>query len=104
MSVQIKQRSRLRFGELVMVDGVEFWDLLELPDIEKQTDDVNYVVKGQDRIDYLAFRFYGDPILWWVIALANDMELLPTELNEGDTIRIPSPRYVLQVLFRKATN
>lgn len=104
MSVQVRQRSRLRFGNLVSVDGVEFWDLLELPKIEPQTDDVVYTVKGHDRIDLLAYNFYSDPILWWVIAAANDMELLPSELNEGDILKIPSPRYVLQVLFRKASN
>jgi len=39
----------------------------------------------------------------WVIAVANDMEILPTDLNAGDTIRVPSPRYVLTQLFKRAS-
>ena len=84
------------------MDGVEFWDTAEIPSIPSQTDDLTHVVLGNDRIDLLANRFYGDPVLWWVIAAANNLEILPTDLNEGDTLRIPSPRYVLQELFRKA--
>ena len=37
------------------------------------------------------------------LKVANGMEELPTALNVGDEIRIPSPRYVLQVYFKKAS-
>lgn len=102
MSVQVGRYSRLRFGDLGIIDGVEFWDVLDLPDLPDQVDDLSYQVQGGDRIDQLATRFYGDPVLWWVIAAANDFELLPTALNEGDIIRIPAPRFVLQELFNDA--
>lgn len=104
MSVTIRKRSRLQFGNLVTVDGFTFWDLLELPTIVPQPDDTSYQVQGTDRIDSLAYKFYGDPILWWVLALANDLELLPSDLQVGDVLRIPSQRYVLQVLFQKSVN
>lgn len=103
MAVTIKKRSRLNFGNLLSIDGYEFWDLLELPTIVPQVDDFFYQVKGSDRIDRLAFDTYGDPVLWWVIAAANDLEFLPTQLNEGMKLRIPSPRYVQQVLFQQST-
>jgi len=99
MTISVRTRSRLRFGSVQLIDGVEFWDLLQLPDIPIQQDDILYPVQGADRIDSIANAFYGDPILWWVIALANDMDLLPPDLQVGSTIRIPAPRYVLQVLF-----
>lgn len=104
MAVVVKKRSRLNFGNLLSLDGYEFWDLLEPPTIVPQVDDVFYQVKGSDRIDRLAFDFYGDPVLWWVLAVANDLEFLPTQLNEGLVLRIPSPRYVQQVLFLKTTS
>lgn len=104
MSVQVRRRSRLRFADLVNVDGFEFWNMLEPPTLLSQADDLHYQVQVGDRIDLLAFKFYGDPILWWVIALANDMELLPTDLNYGDTLLIPSPRYILQVIFQNSKN
>jgi|WetSurMetagenome_2_1015567.scaffolds.fasta_scaffold53084_2 hypothetical protein len=102
MTVRVPRFSRLRFGELVSVDGVEFWDVLDLPEIPEQPDDQLYTVLGTDRIDLLAYRLYKDARLWWVIAVANGMEDIPTDFNEGEVIRLPSPRYVLQVLFNTA--
>lgn len=102
MTVQLQRGSRLRFGQTVTLQGVQFWEVLDLPDILAQRDDLVHRVVGPDRIDMLAHRYYQDARLWWVIAVANDMEEIPTELNVGDDIRIPSPRYVLQVLFKKA--
>ena len=98
MTVKITPRSRLLYSALVTVDGVEFFDLPEFPDLLVQADDLSYVVKAGDRIDLLAQQFYGDPVLWWVIALANDMELLPTDMQDGVTLRIPSPRYVNSII------
>lgn len=103
MAVDIKRNSRLRFGNLETIDGVEFWDILELPELLPQEDDTSYRVLGTDRIDLLANKFYGDPVLWWVIALANDLELVPTSLSEGMVIRVPSARYIQQVVLAKAT-
>jgi len=103
VTVQVQRGSRLRFGKLTTVDGVEFWEVLDIPGIPTQRDDLIHRVMGPDRMDLLAHRFYRDARLWWVIAVANDMEELPTALNVGDDIRIPSPRYVTQVLFKKAT-
>ena len=101
MSVSIVDHSRLRLGEFTSSDGVEFWDVLDLPTIPVQTDDLQYTVLSSDRIDRIAYKFYGDPVLWWVVALANDLELLPTALYGGQLLRIPAPRYVLQELFQK---
>lgn len=102
MAIPVPKNSRLRFADLIVVDGVEHWDLLQLADIPTQRDDLKYLVKTADRIDLLARRFYGDAVLWWVIALANGMEIVPTALNDGQVLRIPSPRFVQQVLFAGA--
>jgi len=104
MSIRISNNSRLRFGNLLSGNGVTFWDLLEVPPIPVQGDDQQYTVIMGDRVDTLAYNFYGDPTLWWVIALANDLEMLPTELNIGQVLRIPSPTYVLQDMFQKVTS
>lgn len=95
----VRSHSRLRFTSFQAVDTIEFWGLLEIPVIPEQPDDILYRVSGRDRIDTLAFRFYQDSVLWWVIATANNMEIVPTDLNEGDTIRIPSPRFILEEFF-----
>ena len=102
MALLVPTRSRLRFAELVSSDGVTFWNALDPPTIPQQTDDLKYTVRSSDRIDRIAYKFYGDPVLWWVIALANDLELLPTALFLGQVLTIPAPRYVLQQLFQTA--
>lgn len=100
MAVDITQHSRLRFATLLTDGGVEYWDTLDLPTIVVQSNDLKYSTIASDRLDTLAYKFYGDPTLWWILAAANDMELTPTALNEGQLLTIPSPEYVLQVLFR----
>jgi len=101
MAINIKEKSRLRFAELLDVDGVVFWDTVVLPDLPVQSDDIQYRVRDTDRIDLLAQRFYGDPVLWWVIAAANEFEIIPTDFNSAEVIRIPAPRFVLGTLFAR---
>ena len=103
MSVNIKNMSRLQFGTLLSIDGFEFWDLLQLPTIPPQPDDVYYTVLGPDRIDTIANKFYGNPILWWVLALANSLELIPSDISPGAVLRVPSARFVQKVLFQNTT-
>lgn len=102
MAVRVTNMSPLRFADLLTVDDMEFWGVIDLPDIPQQPGDIIHEVKSTDRLDLLAYTYYGDPVAKWVIAVANGMEILPTALNAGDTIRIPSPRYVLTQLFKKA--
>ena len=45
--------------------------------------------KDGDRLDTLAYNYYGDTTLWWVIAKANGVKGKPT-LTIGEILRIPS--------------
>ena len=102
MATSVVKNSRLRFADLLSVDGVQFFDVLNLPDIPIQPDDIVHVVQESQRIDALATLYYGDPVLWWVIAAVNDVELPPFGLEIGARLRIPSPTFVTQRLFRSA--
>ena len=42
-----------------------------------------------DRLDNVAFRYYGDETLWWVIAQANGLGKGRTILNPNFQIRVP---------------
>lgn len=59
------------------------------PDIPLSNDD-NYVITTLgDRLDLLAYDFYGDVNLWWIIASANSLpgdSLFP---EPGMQLRIP---------------
>lgn len=48
-----------------------------------------YLVLQGDRIDNIAFRFYGDPLRWWVIADANPQIMDWSVLLPGTLIRVP---------------
>ena len=100
MSVSLKKRSRLRFASLLSADGYEFWDMLEFPTFPERPDDTVYRVRGGDRMDLIASNVYGDPILWWVIAVVNDLDLVPTDLKEGSILKIPSADAVRAVLTK----
>ncbi len=103
MAVQIHSASRLNLADLKVIDGVEFWDLTELPSYVADPADMEYTVLSGDRLDLLADRFYQEPILWWVIAWANDIELSPFGLNPGSRIFIPDPDYVRKTLLKTNT-
>jgi len=42
-----------------------------------------------DRLDTLAFDFYGEVKYWWVIAAANKLGLGSTAIPPGTQLRIP---------------
>lgn len=104
MSVSIKNTSVLVYAELKLIDGVEFWDTIDLPVYIPQPNDVKYVTQSGDRLDLLAQRYYQDPLLMWVIAWANDIDLMPAKLTLNTPLTIPDPTYVKTKLVRGQVN
>lgn len=102
MAVKIRSTSRLNFSRLITLDDVEHWEMPEYPKIEEAGDDLIYQVNQEDRIDLLADMMYGNADLWWVIAIANDMSLLPSDLKPFSTIRLPSNRRVFTKILKEA--
>jgi nucleoid-associated protein YgaU len=100
---RISKNSRLRFSQLRFIDGFDFWDLVEIPAIEVQPDDLTHTVLATDRPDDISFRYYGDTTLFPIIASVNGIELIPSDMFVGQVLRIPSPRYVDEVILRKRT-
>ena len=59
------------------------------PDVPYSNED-NYVITVLgDRLDLLAFDFYGDTSFWWVIASANALPGDSLYLEPGTQLRIP---------------
>lgn len=49
-----------------------------------------YTVQYRDRLDSIAYKTWGNPNLWWVIADMNpDYAFYPSEIPVGTHIRIP---------------
>ena len=101
---RIHINSRLRLSPFLTIDDTEFWGMIELPDIPDKIDDQKHRVIGHDRLDTLANDYYGDPVLKFIIAQANNIEIEPTDLRVGEEIRIPSPRFVREQYFKQHAN
>lgn len=70
--------------------GNEYYVNNIYPEIEPTEEDDYVIPVLGDRLDLLAFDFYGDSSLWWVIASANSLPGDSLYLEPGAQIRIPS--------------
>jgi hypothetical protein len=70
-----------------------------LPYIEPTDSDILIVTEEDDRLDLLAYQFYGDSQLWWVIATYNNLTDIDTKLEPGLQLRIPVRASVVTQLF-----
>lgn len=85
----IGKRSRYAVCNLVKEGAEQYLSTRPPLEIEPQPDDRFHEVVVGERLDQLAYRYLGDPKLWWVIAEANDIAW-PLELETGSVLRIPS--------------
>jgi hypothetical protein len=59
------------------------------PKIPVRDSDVFIYPKALERCEHIAWRFYGDQSLWWVIAQANNIFDGSIYLNSDKQIRVP---------------
>lgn len=52
--------------------------------------DVFYDVEPEDTLHKIAYRFFGNSALWWVVARFNDVLDPFAELEPGTTLRLPN--------------
>lgn len=71
-------------------DGKRTYFTTEYPVIEPRDSDIIVISNEGDYLDYLAFKYYGDPTLWWVIALANNLGKARLSVPPGLQIRVPT--------------
>ena len=70
-------------------DGKEVYRTKIYPNIPLKDTDVYVMTETGDRLDTLAFQYYEDSSLWWIIAAANNMHDAPMGLQDGTILRIP---------------
>ena len=71
-------------------NGKKFFGTRLYPVIEANDDDVIYITKETDYLDSMAFRFYKDARLWWIIAMANNIGTGRLSVKPGLQLRIPT--------------
>jgi prophage DNA circulation protein len=57
--------------------------------IPKSDRDIYIVTQTDDRLDTIAYQFYGDQSLWYIIAAANNIHDPSFAVEDGTTLRIP---------------
>jgi hypothetical protein len=70
-------------------DGRRVYRSKIYPNIPLRDDDVYVASETGDRLDTLAYQYYQDASLWWIIAAANNIHTAPFGLVDGTILRIP---------------
>lgn len=70
--------------------GEQFYANNFYPNIPVSDNDTYVITVMGDRLDLLAFDYYGDVTLWWVIASANSLPGDSLYVEPGTQIRVPS--------------
>ncbi len=70
-------------------DGKRVFKPTIYPKIPIRDSDIFIYPKFGDRLDNLAFKYYGDVSLWWIIAKANNLDAAHIGLEVDNQIRIP---------------
>lgn len=70
-------------------DGKQVLKTTHYPEIPVSDNDIYIVTDETDYLDTLAFEYYSDPTLWWVIALANNIGKGRMSVEGGLQLRIP---------------
>ena len=102
-SVNIKTSRYVLGGQSeVSPDLLEWWSKNFLA---TDSTDVVYILekKFEGRPDLLAYSFYDDPYLWWVICQYNTVLDFNTEFLEGLILRIPTKTRVTALLSSNKT-
>ena len=83
-------RSRYEFNQTKKTfDGKEVYKSSFIPNIPLRDDDIYVATETGDRLDTLAYQYYEDASLWWIIAAANNIHNAPFGLVDGTILRIP---------------
>ena len=68
--------------------GIRVFGTTYYPTIEISDSDQFIYPKDGDRLDSLAYKYYGDTTLWWIISKANGIKG-KVALSTDELIRIP---------------
>jgi|TARA_R110002020_G_scaffold241750_1_gene455023 hypothetical protein len=71
--------------------GTLYINTSQYPQVPKRESDIYAITEWGDRFESLAFRFYGDVTLWWIISISNPdiIDFSSIFLPIGSQIRIP---------------
>lgn len=71
-------------------DGKRVYNTTTYPIILPSPSDIFVISNEGDFLDTLAYKYYGDPTLYWIIAVINNIGKGRMSIEPGLTLRIPS--------------
>lgn len=87
-NTKLRLNNPYHFGVIsIFLDGEQSLDREKLV-IPSSPLDKFYIIRSNDEMTTIAYKFYGDSKYWWIIADRNDIEN-PFILEEGKTLIIP---------------
>lgn len=78
-----------------------YYESLIDPVIPRRNDDIYVITTVGDRLDQLAWEYYADSTLWFIIAAANsDLRKDSLYLEPGTQLRIPADAQAVLTLYQ----
>jgi hypothetical protein len=72
------------------VTGKRYYANSKYPTVPLSVNDIYVITTDGDRLDLLAYQYYSDSSLWWIISISNeDLEQDSLYLSPGTQLRIP---------------
>lgn len=71
-------------------DGKRYFGTRLYPNIPIDSSDIYVVTNETDTLDNLAFKYYKNPSLWWIIAQANSLGKGKLAVPGGLQLRVPT--------------
>jgi|DEB19_MinimDraft_3_1074340.scaffolds.fasta_scaffold140056_1 hypothetical protein len=89
--------NRYEYANLDNASGRRAYSSIRLLDIPKSYEDRYIFSRDGDRLDLLAYEFYGDTQLWFVLAIANNLGKGTFNVPAGLQLRIPPESIILEL-------
>ena len=85
-------------------NGKQFFGTRTYPIINPDDSDIIYITKDNDYLDALAFKFYKDQSMWWIIAQANNLGMGRLSIQGGLQLRIPTRLSSILINYNNSNN
>ena len=82
-------------------DGITYKANSIYPQVPLSDKDYYVITTAGDRYDTLAYQFYNDTSLWWIIAAANNSQQASLVVEPGVQIRIPYDKTIALDLYNQ---
>ncbi len=71
------------------------------PSLPPESGDVYVITQPGDRLDLLAYQYYGDESLWWIIATENNCGHGSLSIDTDSQLRIPMNTAAYKLALKK---